>query len=271
MSAPAALAGWKAYAALVACGGRLRTPPGFEAGAWRYAGTEPVWLGRGSPPAHPRSLCLGDDAPATTIDLSRLEAGEPELPLPRALDRTRLAPGAMALAARCREIGEPRGLAVLLEDRLPPFPLSAADAPVRALAQAAGDDDPGSALGPAHALLGLGPGLTPSGDDVVGGLLFARRMLADAPAWEPVAASLALAAHTRTHAISAALLADLAAGHGHAALHRVARALANGADPLPAARELAGLGHASGWEMLAGLLIGLAGPALFCARCEPTP
>ena len=271
MSAVTALAGWKAYAALVACGGHLRTPPGFESGAWRYAGPEPVWLGRDSHPRHPRCLCLDGDAAPTTIDLSCLAAGAPEPALPRGLDRQRLAPRARAVAARCRELGEPRGLAVLIEGRSPAFPLSAAEAPLRALARAAGDDDPGEALAPAHALLGLGPGLTPSGDDAVGGLLFARRMLADAPAWAPVAGSLALAAHTRTHAISAALLADLAAGHGHAALHRVAAALAEGADPLPAARELVALGHASGWEMLAGLLIGLAGPALFRARCERTP
>lgn len=271
MSAATALAGWKAYAALVACGGRLRTPPGFEAGAWRYAGSEPVWLGREAHPSHPRSLCLGGDAAPAIIDLSHLRAGTPEPSLPRGLDRQRLAPRARAFAGRCRELGEPRGLAVLLEGQSPAFPLSAAEAPLRALARAAGDDDPGSALDPAHALLGLGPGLTPSGDDAVGALLFARRMLADAHAWAPVAASLALAARTRTHAISAALLADLAAGQGHAALHRVAAALAADADPLPAARELVALGHASGWEMLAGLLIGLAGPAFFCARCERTP
>jgi len=271
MSAPSALAGWKAYAALHASGGRLLAPPGFESGAWRYAGTEPVWLGRGSRPDHPRTLCLEGDSSPLTIDLSRLEASEPEPALPRGLDRQRLAPRAAALAARCREIGEPRGLAALLEGRPLPFPLPAAEAPLRALARAAGDDDPGGALAPAHALLGLGPGLTPSGDDAVGGLLFARRMLADAPAWDPVAASLALAARKRTNAISAALLADLASGQGHAALHQVAAALARDTDPLPAARALAGLGHASGWELLAGLLIGLAGPAFFRARFESTP
>jgi hypothetical protein len=271
MNGAAARAGWKAYAALVASGGRLDALAGFESGAWRRAGEEPVWLGRGSRPPHPRAVCLETAARPEGIDLGRLAACEPEPGPPLGLARDALAPCALLLAGRLPVLGEPKGLAALLAGRIPPFPLTAAVGPVHALAAAAGDDDPDAAFKPAHALLGLGPGLTPSGDDLVGALLFARRMLRDARAWDATATKLVEAARTRTHAISAALLADLAAGHGHAALHRVAAALAAGADPLPAARELTAIGAASGWEMLAGLLIGLAGPATLCARCESTP
>jgi hypothetical protein len=271
MNSPAARAGWKAYAALVANGGRLDSLAGFESGAWRLAGGEPVWLGRGSRPRHPRAVCLDTAKGPAGIDLGRLSACEPEPGPPRGLARHSLAPCALALARRLPALGEPKGLASLLAGRVPSFPLTAAVDPVTALAAAAGDDDPEAAFGPAHALLGLGPGLTPSGDDLVGALLFARRMLRDARSWDATAGKLVDAARERTHPISAALLADLADGHGHAALHRVAAALGAGADPLPAARELAALGASSGWEMLAGLLIGLAGPAALCARCESIP
>jgi hypothetical protein len=97
----------------------------------------------------------------------------------------------------------------------------------------------------ASCLFGLGPGLTPSGDDLVGGFLLARPDAA-LGAWAVAAA------RARTSPISAAHLAAAAAGEASAVFHD---ALAGG--PLG---PLLALGHSSGWDMLAGAMLALACP-----------
>lgn len=104
----------------------------------------------------------------------------------------------------------------------------------------------GNALGSdAEQLIGLGPGLTPSGDDYLGGMLVALRLSgrgvqADG-LWRWLEARLA----KRTSAISAAHLAAAAAGEAHEALHEVL----NGSLDLTKLDEV---GHSSGWDALAG-------------------
>jgi primosomal protein N' len=61
---------------------------------------------------------------------------------------------------------------------MPSFPLARALPDVEALAIACAADDADAACRAALPLLGLGPGLTPSGDDLVGAAFFARRALA---------------------------------------------------------------------------------------------
>ena len=98
---------------------------------------------------------------------------------------------------------------------------------------------------PAAALIGLGPGLTPSGDDYFGGMLVALRALArNAQAdalWRWLQPQLAAG----TSALSAAHLEAAAAGEAHEIVHQVL------ADPRQAQR-LDGIGHCSGWDAFAG-------------------
>jgi Protein of unknown function (DUF2877) len=91
-------------------------------------------------------------------------------------------------------------------------------------------------------LLGLGPGLTPSGDDFIGGFLIVSRDRRVAE-W-----ALALAPE-RTNRISAAHLAAAAAGEAAAVFHD-----ALGGGPLA---PLLALGHSSGWDMLTGAIAAL--------------
>jgi len=97
----------------------------------------------------------------------------------------------------------------------------------------------------AAGLIGLGPGLTPSGDDYLGGMLVALRALGrDAQAealWRWLEPRLAAG----TSAISAAHLAAAAAGEAHEIVHEVL------ADPRQA-QKLDGIGHCSGWDAFAG-------------------
>jgi hypothetical protein len=115
----------------------------------------------------------------------------------------------------------------------------------------------------ADALLGLGRGLTPAGDDVLAGVLVACDQLAGLPGTHVVTAQAARLgryvagrATTRTTALSAALLAH--AGRGEAAdpVMAVTEALAGIRAPAPALRELLSVGHSSGHDTARGLLAG---------------
>lgn len=114
-------------------------------------------------------------------------------------------------------------------------------------------------------MIGLGPGLTPSGDDFLGGLFFAARSLhqaypEDFRLEEDAVLELLGWAKTRTHPISHAIFSDLAVGHGPEPLHDLIDGLLEGRDLEPvmeAALRLAAIGHSSGWDMLAGAATGM--------------
>ncbi len=237
--------GHRAHAAIVAAGGRAR----------------------GLSRAMIAASVAGTDADDITVDVGAARVWtSPALDLdgPRAAALMR---GAAALRATLAALGEPDGLARLFVADAPPPANLLADVLTRAaprvdaLAAACRTDRPADAIEPAVALLGLGPGLTPAGDDFVGGVLFARRWLAtagvaDARGWHDTAARVRAAARERTHPISAALLGDLSRGESHAALHDVVARLAGGGDGAAAARALTRIGHSSGWDILAGALCG---------------
>lgn len=104
----------------------------------------------------------------------------------------------------------------------------------------------GNALGnEAEQLIGLGPGLTPSGDDYLGGMLVALRLTGRGMQAEGLWRWLQPRLKERTSAISAAHLAAAAAGEAHEALHDVL----NGQLDL---EKLDAVGHCSGWDALAG-------------------
>lgn len=104
----------------------------------------------------------------------------------------------------------------------------------------------GNAIGnEAEQLIGLGPGLTPSGDDYLGGMLVALRLTGRGVQSDGLWRWLQPRLKERTSAISAAHLAAAAAGEAHEALHDVL----NGELNLDA---LDSVGHTSGWDALAG-------------------
>jgi hypothetical protein len=133
------------------------------------------------------------------------------------------------------------------------------------LAGACLERDLGSVVRRGREIVGLGPGLTPSGDDFLGGLLFTARSLQKIypekfPWTEEAISELLDWARTRTHPISHAILSDLARGHGPEPLHDLVTGLLGGTelDPvMKAVLRLADIGHSSGWDMLAGVMIGM--------------
>ena len=110
---------------------------------------------------------------------------------------------------------------------------------------------------PDDSLIGLGPGLTPAGDDFVGGAMIALRVCGtnagDAALADRIAAwALPLAARN-TNRISRAPLECAAAGEGHEALHGLLNSFEK-----KYLDQLARIGHTSGLDAAAGALHALA-------------
>ncbi|MGH8724409.1 MAG: DUF2877 domain-containing protein [Burkholderiales bacterium] len=105
-------------------------------------------------------------------------------------------------------------------------------------------------------LVGLGPGLTPAGDDYLGGVLVALRWLGRAAQADSLWRWLEPRLARGTSAISAAHLAAAAGGQMHEALHHVLNDLAawEAPDLNPALGKLDMVGHTSGWDALAGIV-----------------
>jgi hypothetical protein len=105
-------------------------------------------------------------------------------------------------------------------------------------------------------LIGLGPGLTPSGDDYLGGVLVGLRWLGRGAQADSLWRWLEPRLEPRTSAISAAHLAAAATGQVHEALHEVLDDLAawQAPDLHPSLARLDAVGHTSGWDALAGVV-----------------
>lgn len=253
--------GAKARAALEASGGIARPLAAFPDAPYFDAAGEIVWVGSRLPAMHPRAVLTA--APVRRGEAVRFGALPSASWSPALPTRGRTTVDACArLRANLTRLGEPRGFGWLAVGGTPPFPLDLAVARVHALEAAYRRDDTAAVERASRALLGLGGGLTPSGDDLVGGALFGRLLVADdVRRWRALGERLAAEARRASHAISAALLADLVGGASFAPLHDLADALAAGDDgaAVAGARSLAALGHSSGWDMLAGVLIGVRG------------
>ncbi len=280
---------------------------GFSRAAYlRTEQGECLWLAAQGVPRHTRALCVAGPLPrlaagtafsvagrrmAVGGDLAVDFAGAATWSAPPVVGATPPAAGDMrgrlerAFAA-CPDPSTARGLGRLIPGILALAHGERGGAPaagpilalawpaVRAIAVACLSRDPGTLWREAAALVGLGEGLTPSGDDLLGGLMFSLhtvRQLCPDLAPDPAAqARFLAAAEGRTHPISYALLRDLAAGQAAEPLHAWMRGVVHGAPAAcmrALARDVIGIGHTSGWDLLAGALTGLL-PAFPCAPAE---
>lgn len=129
--------------------------------------------------------------------------------------------------------------------------------PIDALQRWLGDPtgDPDAARG----LIGLGPGLTPSGDDLIGGAICALHAAGRSAQAKRLAAWALPLARVATNRISNAHLACAAEGECGEAVNDAIVALMAGAptdlDSIDA------IGHTSGWDALAGVALALSAAA----------
>ncbi|MGW0806448.1 DUF2877 domain-containing protein [Nonomuraea sp. NPDC002799] len=157
--------------------------------------------------------------------------------------------------------------AILARARLgePPEPGLAGNGAITLLADSCAKGWLLGAVTAAEQLVGLGPGLTPSGDDVLAGLLVTLRHLGAAAGVERachladwLGATVTFDARTRTTPISATLLHCAARGEASPEVSAVLRAIAGRQALEPALRRLYRLGHTSGSDLAQGVAIGLA-------------
>jgi len=153
----------------------------------------------------------------------------------------------------------------------------AAQQPIEVLVDWLHEDSRGQGLPMAareavRSLLGLGPGLTPSGDDFLAGLVVALRAAGRSAEAHSLGREIAALAPCHTNEISAAhLVAALRAGLSED-LHNLLRAVLSGDTAAIGAclLRLAGTTHCSSWDALAGAVTAfrcvLAVPAQTQAR-----
>lgn len=108
----------------------------------------------------------------------------------------------------------------------------------------------------AWTLAGLGPGLTPAGDDYLAGVLLGLRAIPSSLLWPLAAPAVLTAVPGRTSALSTALLAAAFRGEAARPWHELAGALArsDARRAMAAAARVRRLGHSSGRWTLAGFL-----------------
>jgi hypothetical protein len=105
-------------------------------------------------------------------------------------------------------------------------------------------------------LIGLGPGLTPSGDDLLVGALAVLDALDERTAQAVLAQAVIDAEPSLTAPLSGCLLRAAAQGHMGERLHRAVSAVMAG-EARAAVAALRTIGHSSGWDMLAGIAVAL--------------
>jgi hypothetical protein len=129
-----------------------------------------------------------------------------------------------------------------------------------AVLNACRDDDRAALARAISAMCGLGPGLTPAGDDWLAGWLLGLHLAPDLTGLGDLSGLvLEIAAH-RTTTLSRAFLECAAAGEADAAWHALLAALAGGSTEVrmsDCARAILCHGATSGAAMLAGFLVGI--------------
>lgn len=110
------------------------------------------------------------------------------------------------------------------------------------------------------ALVGLGEGLTPAGDDVLAGVLLALRYLGRPTCADDLWAGIAEQVPRRTTALSATLLAAAADGDAAPQVIDLLAALAGHRPLEPALDRVLAIGSTSGSDIAHGLLAGATGP-----------
>ncbi|MGD2252505.1 MAG: DUF2877 domain-containing protein [Anaerolineales bacterium] len=258
-----------------------------------------VWLTDASLPAHRRTVqvCLPDHELSQDLEVGRrkdrLLLGEKlAIDLAPAIDLTLPSPADTvpaslseiedALRGLLHHLGpcpQASGIGMLIpllttqpggsphiSDRPADRLLARALDPFQRIVAACSRRDLAAAVREGEKLLGLGPGLTPSGDDFLGGFLFALHWFACAfpdrfDIETQTTDALLDQAQRRTHPISLALLVDLAGGHGPEPVHTLMQRLlqAETASRLTSASSaLVSIGASTGWDLVAGALTGVS-------------
>ncbi len=233
----------------------LRVAIGHGAGRWADLGV-----------VEAQGWVLGPDRRLTADRLvidGRGAVGRRARPPGMAADRTRVEAGLGRLVERARARRPDQGLARLTfePDARPADAVERVAAPCLRLLHR-GPQVAGAGFGRAMIdLLGLGPGLTPSGDDLIAAMLITWHRLGETATARRFGRRVLEAARDRTNAVSLAHLAAAAEeGQGATALHDLLDAVieARRGGIAAAMDAVARIGHCSGWDAMAGIALALA-------------
>jgi len=203
------------------------------------------------------------DGPKIGIDLSAAPTWRPKPPPKSSHNRGQITLAIGELRKFAASRNRPDGLLNLVLDQRG-IPSSAtgraAMVPIQALSQqipAWLSDGDLRLLASLDDLLGLGPGLTPSGDDLIAGLLIACHYVGQGQGASELWRQLRNRARIRTTPISFAHLSAAGQGLGAAPFHTLLDALVqNQIDKLTEALDaVARIGHCSGLDAVGGLLL----------------
>lgn len=209
----------------------------------------------------PDRLCRTD---GLAIDLTSAVAWRPRLPTERP-DHAKLTDG-LACLHNLLETLDPKDDGLLRLTLEPGSPRNATERAAEPHIDALRTDLPHWLLddvvpdrAPVVQLLGIGPGLTPSGDDLLAGILIAWHHIGMGLAAGRLERIVLDAAVERTTPISQAHLAAAAKGYGAAPLHDLLQAvLANKPPDIEQALDAAAkIGHSSGLDAIAGMMLAL--------------
>jgi len=221
---------------------------------------EIFWLAREALPMHPRAILAEFDENALRVgmifsardgrvrlaDRLTIDCTTAKRWLPAPINPARVAPPAK-LSARADKLYTSYGTSL----------------PIANVARACREKNIAAVAEQSKALIGLGAGLTPAGDDFIGGMLFAAHHLNRAYRlrWDQRSFDELLAyARTQTNQISFTILRDHARGESVEPLHTWLAAMLDEperSDLATYARRVSAIGDTSGREMLAGALIGI--------------
>lgn len=268
-----------------------------EAVYFRESNGPLLWLALPDHPPHRRAILAEFDPSLATVGSSIRTSGgclildglpgiaiskatcwsPPPIGRPRLADWDALADRLQGFAAEVAQASDRRGFGHLIGRPLGDWPevdthdpdlrrWEAIFPPARDLLRAGQAEGLAGVWSAASGLIGLGPGLTPAGDDFMGGLLFVVELVGRAHpgrVHRDRARRRAFLEHVRTatNQVSYAILCDLAHGHGPEPMHALLQSLLDSEEPgraLSAARAITKIGHTSGWDLLAGMLSGLA-------------
>jgi hypothetical protein len=222
---------------------------GFEQTDYAYQGERIVWVGDDANVRHPRNYWKPWQPPTKTYSAALLQAG-----------------AKLCLQQVAKE--DVHGLLLWLTNREMPFPLNNAVLRFDSVRDALQVKQIKAFEVAALRVLGLGNGLTPSGDDFLGGIFFVFHHI-DAHAHKPhpnwlaglpaLQANIQKACLDATNPISAALLIDNMDGKSYGQLHDMLDALESNDSRFieNATQALLNLGSSSGADVLAGLLLAL--------------
>lgn len=187
-------------------------------------------------------------APCTALSVSRSLERIRRMSLPQNAGLGRLLPMIFGLAPE----GQPH-------DALDAELLKAGAAALTNLCDWLDQDETDGLTAAVHHLIGLGPGLTPSGDDVLAGMMFCFNVFDARDLLAPLERAVFDLAQFNTNSISHAYLQAASRGFVSAALHDVINALCLEAPDLEyRVRSLAEIGHSSGFDALLGTLLAVS-------------